>query len=185
MITNTPETSRVAPLKRVPALHRWVARSRDLAGLTVLDYGAGPRDLGTQFLLSEGAAVVYPYDPYYRTQQENLDALAELTGRRVDLVLCSNVLNTLPSVTDRYQVLATCSRAPHALFAVYEGDRSGSSATGPRGCQLTRRVKDYLPEIDRYFTQTRVLAVGHIEAWSRQPLTSSNSSNEDDSVAGN
>jgi hypothetical protein len=132
-----------------------------------LDIGGGRFETATEYLKELGVRNLV-WDPYNRTPEQNLRALAEW-GECVKqaglsrTITISNVLNVIKEKPARLKVLemaaaAVVDRWTPVYIGVYEGDRSGVGRATTRGYQLNRVRKDYLVEVKRYFNYAEVRA---------------------------
>lgn len=125
-----------------------------------LDIGGGRFNKATEYLASLGVKNLV-WDPYNRTPEHNIRALAEWGaqaryagfGRTITV---SNVLNVIKERTERLKVLemaasAALTESTVVYIGIYEGDKSGVGRATRCGYQLNRARKDYLPEVKRYF----------------------------------
>jgi hypothetical protein len=118
------------------------------------DIGGGRFDNTTQALKRRGVENVI-YDPYNRSAAHNKAAAAKIAGGQAATATVSNVLNVIKEPSSREKVIrqAYDALAPggSAYFAIYEGDKSGTSSATPKGWQENRATATYVPEIERVF----------------------------------
>jgi hypothetical protein len=154
-------TSAATSRPQVPALFKALVESGKIGmGSVVLDVGAGRYDLGKEYLEQNGI-VSSPYDPYNRSEEENIQALNVARSGRVDACMCANVLNVIAYPDHRAHVIWLCANAVRASeatawFSIHEGDRSGvGRMTGPDSWQENRKAVSYLKEIREYFSEVQ------------------------------
>jgi len=132
-----------------------------------LDIGGGRFETATEYLKGLGVRNLV-WDPYNRTPEQNIRALAEW-GAKVKLagvprtITISNVLNVIKEQPARLKVLemaaaAVVDRWTPVFIGVYEGDKSGVGRATTRGYQLNRVKKDYLSEVKQFFNYAEVRA---------------------------
>lgn len=80
-------------LGQIPAIHRWITNTQSKS---VFDFGAGKQGK-TDTLYHNLATSYFPHDPYNRTKEENIEAEKNLALGLCDILVCSNVLNVIPS----------------------------------------------------------------------------------------
>ena len=103
---------------------------------TVFDYGAGRFPMTTQAALD--VAQYFPFDPYNLPQDVNQASVDAVFENGADVVMCSNVLNVIDDddaveeVIDR--CLAKVKTGGHAIFTVYEGNKSGIGRKSKEDC---------------------------------------------------
>lgn len=154
-------TSAATSRPQVPALFKALVESGKIGmGSVVLDVGAGRYNLGKAYLEDHGI-VSSPYDPYNRSEEENIRALNVAQSGQVDACMCANVLNVIAYPEHRSHVIWLCANAVRASgatawFSIHEGDRSGvGRRTGPDSWQENRKAPSYLKEIRQYFTEVQ------------------------------
>jgi hypothetical protein len=141
---------------KTPAVFKKVQWTR---GTKNIDWGGGKYDTATVYLSQQGVSN-WIYDPYNRTPWENRTAL--LQGP-FDTATCSNVLNVIYNIEDRLVALKgirdNLKVYGVAYITVYEGDKSGQVKVNVKkdSCQLNRRLKDYLPEIQKVFENDTII----------------------------
>lgn len=167
-------TSAATSLNQIPALHKSpivknIIRGLDREGLeaSIVDIGAGKYNRAGDFIRSEYGAAYYAYDPYNRTEEENAATLRKIETAWNDICLCANVLNVINDNEALGNVVQLCRRAVSdrispkitygvALFAVYEGNKSGIGAPTRAGYQRNLPTAAYIPLIQRYFENVEI-----------------------------
>lgn len=130
-----------------------------------LDIGGGRFETATEYLKGLGVRNLV-WDPYNRTPEQNIRALAEW-GEKVKqaglprTITISNVLNVIKEKPARRKVLemaaaAVVDRWTPVYIGVYEGDKSGAGRATSKGYQLNRKMAAYLPEIKEFFGYAEV-----------------------------
>lgn len=147
-------TSARTARRQVPAAFKTIDKLGGWrAGAINLDVGGGPWDLGTEFLSYRGVRS-FVWDPYNRSADHNVDAIARSVGAHT-ATLC-NVLNVIAEPWARADALRRAACGINALAGVvwidvYEGNRSGKGAPSPYGWQEHRPLASYLPEVLEVF----------------------------------
>lgn len=141
---------------KVPAIARVVADFlKDHIEKTVLDYGGGKWNTAKEFFASKGIESRI-YDPYNRTEKDNVVALMKTD---YEAAMLSNVLNVIAEDEVRIQVLEDVKdhlvKNGLVFIKIYEGNRSGILKVNERlkCCQLNRKTKEYLEEVREVFGQ--------------------------------
>lgn len=147
---------------KVPALFskiHWYNGTRNV------DIGGGKYKTATDFLAEKGVKNVI-FDPYNRTEEENLRAVAEVSIHPPISATVSNVLNVIKSKHRRLNVLKKANNWAKVTFiSVYEGDGSGIGKETKDDCwQENRKLAEYIPEIEEVF-QNVLIKYGVIAAW--------------------
>lgn len=137
------------------------------AGSSNIDIGGGKYDAFTQALEKEGVKN-YVYDPFGRQASHNRPVLENLRNGTLkgDTVTCSNVLNVIPELAARnnviHQVAKSLKPEGTAWFCIYEGDGSGQgritkTRAGLAACwQENRKTAFYLEEIRPFFGEVEM-----------------------------
>lgn len=125
-----------------------------------LDIGGGRFEKATEYLKGLGCRNLV-WDPFNRTPEQNIRALAEWGGAIAKAgakptITISNVLNVIKEREARAKVLEMASSAVRDRFtpvyiSVYEGDKTGIGHATSRGYQLNRKLAAYLDEVRDFF----------------------------------
>lgn len=118
---------------------------------TVLDYGGGKYDKNKDYMQQKQVNVLV-YDKYNRSEEENLYALSV---PHYDYLVCSNVLNVIKEdvIIDEILKHMRSLNADLYLFAVYEGDKSGTGKVTKKGYQRNQKLAFYKSLLEQYFTK--------------------------------
>ena len=120
----------------------------------VLDYGAGKYiDHIRKYVHSKGCAY-YPYDPYNRTEGENVTTIECGVKHGFDTVYCCNVLNVINCDDIVFYVcrdlLDLCNSGGRIVIQIYEGDKSGEGRETKSDCyQRNEKTINYKWVFDR------------------------------------
>jgi hypothetical protein len=141
-------------------------------GTTNLDIGGGRFEAGSKVLADRGVTNVI-YDPFNRSVEQNMAAVASTARGQADTVTVFNVMNVIKEEGNRLQVLRQADDAlkpgGKLYIQVYEGDKSGiSKVTGSDQFQLNKKTADYLEEVRKVFPDAE-LKKGLIIAPKRAP----------------
>ena len=138
---------------KVPRLFHLVSWE---AGTKNLDYGGGKFDTASVYLKGSGV-INNIYDPFNRSEEENLQALQ---GSPYDTVTLSNVLNVVAEFEVRQEILQRCwdllRNSGQLYITVYEGKKDGVMTVFKDSCQLNKKLKDYLPEVQKVFRSAAI-----------------------------
>lgn len=119
----------------------------------VLDYGCGRYTQHIEDFVNKMGFYYIGYDPYWNPCdfQKEIDWISKINGGGVVAIICSNVLNVIPSWTVVKGVNAILKSlafnyANKRLFTtVYEGDKSHIGRETKKDCwQWNRPIKSYL-----------------------------------------
>ena len=144
---------------RCPAIYSKPNVVPYLVNKRVLDYGGGKYDTAINRAKRYGCEVKV-YDPYNRSESENLQALQ---SGPYDCVISSNVLNVIKEPEVRAAVVRDmarhCKERGVMFFTVYEGDKSGvGRQTGKDQWQENRPIESYMREVAHTLAQEKCLA---------------------------
>ena len=113
-------------------------------GKTVLDYGCGRYTEHIRKLMWLYDIDWYGYDPYWRTEFLNEEAL----HCNPDIVVCSNVFNVLDNYRDITRIHDYIRYKLHPIYffyTVFEGDKSKTGKETKKDCwQRNEPLEDYL-----------------------------------------
>ena len=128
---------------KLPAIYGKLAKMGIILD-NALDYGCGK--YFDNYALGDG---VKGYDCFNYDKPENLT-------RIYDVVISSNVLNVIAEKEVREEVLwqmaQQCLDGATVYITVYDGDKSGvGRPTSEDSWQENRKIKTYLPEVQRVF----------------------------------
>jgi len=145
-------TSAGTSQKQVPALMRKIDWTY---GTVNLDIGGGRYDLATEYLATQGVRN-YIVDPYNRSLEHNLNALAAIDARGgSDTCTLANVLNVIREAQVRRGVLeqARDNLKPggRCYISCYGGSLSRVGGRSTRGWQENRPLGSYLEEVRSIF----------------------------------
>ena len=119
----------------------------------VLDYGCGRYTQHIEDFINKIGFYYIGYDPYWNpcNFQKEIDRISKINGGGVVAIICSNVLNVIPSWTtvkgiDAILKSLAFNYANKRLFTtVYEGDKSHVGRETKKDCwQWNRPTKSYL-----------------------------------------
>lgn len=141
-------TSANTSLNQIPKTGK-LLKKMQLEGKTILDYGCGKYNLFKDYCTNELNLTYFGYDPYWKNQEENNDALYCMP----DLITCNNVFNVIEEnniielILDRLKDYQ-CK----VIIKIYEGNKTGIGKISKNDCfQRNMKAKDYLPIISNYF----------------------------------
>jgi hypothetical protein len=144
-------TSKNTPVGIVPAVHKKIPFLPDSINA---DIGGGPYEKASEFLREKGVINIV-WDPFTRTPEHNLKAVAIIQDGGADTATVANVLNVIRSKADRAKTIQRAANAVGskgvAYFQVHEGDRSGVGRVTTKGWQEHRKLATYTPEIEKVF----------------------------------
>ena len=129
-------------------------------GVSILDYGCGKFDNTKEYLEARGFEY-YGYDPYNRPDHENQLAMKKYD---YDCAILSNVLNVIAEEKIRLKILREIKEhlKPNGVLfiKIYEGNGSGILKVDERrdSCQLNKKTREYLPEVETVFASEGVRA---------------------------
>lgn len=117
----------------------------------ILDYGCGRYTQHIEDFVNKKGFYYIGYDPYWNPCdfQEEIDQISKINGGGLVAIICSNVLNVIPSWNGAKEVY----RVIHYLawpkakyfFTVYEGDKSGRGRVTKEDCwQWNRPASNYV-----------------------------------------
>lgn len=158
---STPQRCRFSPGTAVHSHKgpRILRRAAFTPGSTNADIGGGPYPEMT-LVLAERRVRNVVYDPGHQDAETNRRAATRLRGGRAQTATVSNVLNVIPDVGCREQVIRQAAdavgRRGVAYFTVYVGDKSGRGKMTLHGWQENRSLRTYLPEVRRVFREVRI-----------------------------
>jgi len=146
---NTGDTSRnVVPtlFKLVKNRFGWNKNDK------ILDYGAGKFKKMENALRNEGIEYYCRYDKY--NKKENPDSLKSLLRIEFDVVVLSNVLNTIPTLAEQVRCITNAKmvlgKIGTVYATVYEGDNSGRYEITRDGFQHNLPTSAYMPLFENY-----------------------------------
>lgn len=159
----SPKTSR----KQKAGLFRIVAEKHGwVPGTINADIGGGRYDISTEFLKPLGVKNLI-WDPGWRSKEWNEKVLDRVADGGADTATVANVLNVIPDKETRADVIALAANVIKpggvAYFQIYEGDKSGKGKPTSDGWQENRKLKTYVPEIEKYFDEVDVYG-DHVQA---------------------
>ena len=153
----SPATSRrqVAGIfKEVDRDYGWKRGTRNA------DIGGGAWDEATKYLSKKGVENII-YDPGHRSAEWNAEALRCIIDGQCDTAVVANVLNVIPEPASREKVIALAANCLRdggvAFFSVYEGHGDGRIDETRDGYQNNAKLIEYLPEIEPFFEDARVI----------------------------
>ena len=112
-------------------------------GEKVLDYGCGRYTQHIQKLMALYDIDWYGYDPYWRNEFLNMDAL----HCNPNIVVCSNVFNVLDNYRDvtRIHDYIRYKLCPTFFYTVFEGNKTGIGKESKKDCwQRNETLENYL-----------------------------------------
>ena len=116
-------------------------------GCVVLDYGCGGYNKTKEYI-EELGGIYYGYDPYWKSETENIVALS----CEPDVVICANVLNVIMEDEIIEEIVATLARYNSTVMVqVYEGDKSGEGKPTTKGYQRNAKASEYQKLLEKYF----------------------------------
>lgn len=125
-----------------------------------LDYGGGKYDTLTRALWEEKGIDNFIYDPYNRSDRHNDNTIFIMEKFGADSATLSNVMNVIKEPEVREEILQNIRNLskPGAMVYItcYEGDRSGKGKLTRAGYQTNMRTKDYISEVEKYFSVVKV-----------------------------
>jgi len=146
---NTGKTSRnVVPtlFKLVKNRFGWNKKDK------ILDYGAGKFKKMEEALMAEGVEYYCRYDKY--NKKENPDSLKSLLRIDFDIVLLSNVLNTIPTLDEQITCVSNANmmlgKRGTVYATVYEGDKQGKYEITRDGFQHNLPTSSYIPLFEKH-----------------------------------
>jgi len=130
----------------------------------ILDYGAGKFNKMEQSIRGEGIDYYYRYDKY--NKKENPDSLSSLLRIKFDVVLLSNVLNTISTLDEQItcinNVMILLDKTGKAYITVYEGDRQGCGEATKDGFQQNLPTSAYMELFEKYTNWKSVSRYGKL-----------------------
>ena len=144
-----------------PQLHRYLMEHGVWKpGDVNADIGGGKYDIATEYLAEHGVTN-YVWDPGNRSEDRNRAVLRAILddshGRTAgaDTATIANVLNVIPTLEERLDVLRRAANAVKPGGAVYIwvhcGDMSGVGKPTRDGWQENRKTASYMPEVEQVF----------------------------------
>ena len=117
---------------------------KHLRNMRLLDYGCGRYTEHIRTLMWRYDIEWYGYDPYWRTEFLNEEAL----HCNPDIVICSNVFNVLDNYRDVTRIHDYIRYKLHPIYffyTVFEGDKSKTGKETKKDCwQRNEPLSDYL-----------------------------------------
>lgn len=149
-------------LNQVPALHKFVATMC----FSVFDFGAGKKGKIDEFYRNRPCPHVYvAYDPFNRTQEENVAAWRYLEDHGTDVVTCANVLNViedehLPRVIDSLADATRQTKNGVCFLSVYHKRKFAINRKVGDHFQRNQPLSWYVPHLRSKFW--KVERIGNI-----------------------
>ena len=137
----------------------------------VLDIGCGGiKNIKLKKYLEDLGYVYYGIDPFNIAESTNLSIIEEITSLKADIIILSNVLNTIKEPKVWRDILLQASLCMHEtselLITVYEGELTSTEKKEGKdkspivtrdGYQNRMLLKEYLPHILKVFPNTTIL----------------------------
>ena len=123
-------------------------------GSLVFDYGCGKYNTNKEYAEECGYEWL-GYDPYNRSEDENIVCIRRLENKYPEVIMCNNVLNVLENSNIINNVL--CDISHHAgkdtdiYITIYEGDKSGVGKVTTKGYQRNEKLNNYIGYINEWF----------------------------------
>lgn len=142
---------------KLPAVYNKIDWSK-FSGIKMIDYGCGKFNNAKEFINSIGGRW-YGYDPYNRTEAENIAC----RGEWFNCIVCSNVLNVLSDTKLVYDVLRKIAdyifyTSQKVFITVYEGDKSGVGKMTKDDCyQRNERTAEYISMVQKVLGDNYVI----------------------------
>ena len=120
------------------------------------DLGGGKYNKSTNWLKKHRGVINFVYDPYNRSQEYN--DFTYTSSKLSESTTIFNVLNVIPTRKERKEILEFAKRenTKYIFITVYEGDKSGCGNFTRDGWQNNKRLKDYLPEVKKIYSQAYI-----------------------------
>lgn len=146
--------SATTSINQVSALHKWIL-AKDLK-IPAFDFGAGKKGKVDEAFY-QACTPYFPYDPFCRSDRENVDSITANYEKETGHVLCANVLNVLeddvlPLVIASLFVKTERTWLKAAYVSVYHKPSLPKNRQVGNHFQRNEPIEWYIPHLAKSFT---------------------------------